>query len=66
MQLNCMICVVQLRHSTARFEMQVADVLLSVALTDKEFHIRHSALVGYKKHPHGGDIQVLIDAEYGR
>ncbi|KAK2175673.1 hypothetical protein NP493_715g02033 [Ridgeia piscesae] len=44
---------------------KVADVLLSVALSDEQFSIRHAAITSYTKHPHGGDIRVLLDSKYG-
>ncbi|KAI0234744.1 hypothetical protein LSAT2_014923 [Lamellibrachia satsuma] len=42
----------------------VADVLLSVALMDKEENVRFAAIKGYKTHPYGGDIQALLDPVY--
>ncbi|KAK2165104.1 hypothetical protein NP493_1383g00012 [Ridgeia piscesae] len=44
----------------------IADVLLSVALTDQEENVRLAAVNGYKTHPHGGDIRALLDPVYAR
>ncbi|KAK2165040.1 hypothetical protein NP493_1368g00013 [Ridgeia piscesae] len=44
----------------------IADVLLSVALTDQEENVRLAAVNGYKRHPHGGDIRTLLDPVYAR
>ena len=45
---------------------QIADVLLSVALTDQEENVRLAAVNGYKRHPHGGNIRALLDPVYAR
>ena len=45
--------------------LQAAQLLLSVGLTDSEDNVRRMALNKYTLHPHGGDIQAMLDRERG-
>ena len=45
---------------------QIADALLTMALTDEEENVRLAAVNGYKRHPYGGDIRTLLDPVYAR
>ena len=50
-------------HDVMDLCLQIANELLILALTDPEENVKMVSLDKYKKHPHGGDIQAMMEAE---